>query len=134
MMNYINEKVSYLKGLTEGLGINDSTKEGKILLHMVDVLDDISEALEGLVEAQNDLEDYVEVIDEDLSDLEEDVYDDVDDLDDIDFCEIECPECGEIVYADMEMLDEDNCITCPNCEQKIEVDFSYHGDDDDCDC
>ncbi|RBP46668.1 CD1247 N-terminal domain-containing protein [Garciella nitratireducens] len=133
-MNYINEKVSYLKGLTEGLGISDSTKEGKVLLHIVDVLDDISEALEGLVEAQNDLEDYVEVIDEDLSDLEEEIYDDMEDLEDIDFCEIECPECGEIVYVDIDMLDENNHITCPNCEQEIEVDFSCDCDNEDCNC
>lgn len=127
-MEYINEKVAYLKGLSEGLGIDDSTNEGKILLHIIDTLDDITEALDGVIESHNDLEGYVEVIDEDLADLEDDIYDDLDD--DIDFCQIECPECGEIVYVDMDMLDEDNHLACPNCDQDIEIDFSCDSDDD----
>lgn len=36
------ESVSYLKGLAEGLGIDDSTKEGKLLSAIVDVLDDMA--------------------------------------------------------------------------------------------
>src|SRR5690554_6623272 len=132
-MDYIQEKVAYLKGLTEGLGLNESTSEGKVLLHIVEILDDMADALEGLAEAQEELEEYVEVMDEDLSDLEDDLYDD--DLEDeIDFCQVECPECGEIVYVDIDMLDEENKITCPNCEEELEVDLSCCCDDDQCDC
>ena len=35
------EKVAYLKGLAEGLGIDDSTKEGKVLKLIIDILDDV---------------------------------------------------------------------------------------------
>ncbi|MCR1897986.1 hypothetical protein NSA47_03155 [Irregularibacter muris] len=131
-MDYINEKVAYLRGLAEGLGLNESTNEGKVILHMVDILDDISDVLEGLTEAQNDLEDYMEVIDEDLAEIEEDFYD-LDDEDEIDFCQVECPECGEIVFVDMDMLDEENAITCPNCQEEMEVDLTSC-EDDDCEC
>ena len=55
-MDYIREQVAYLRGLTEGLGISEETNEGKVLLHIVEILDDISDALEGLADAQEDLE------------------------------------------------------------------------------
>ena len=46
----VAEKVSYIKGLAEGLGVDDSTKEGKVLAAIVDVLDDIAAAgqLQGI--------------------------------------------------------------------------------------
>ena len=84
---------------------------------------------------RQELEEYVEVMDEDLADLEDDVYEDGLE-EEIDFCEIECPECGEMVYVDMDMLDEENKIICPNCEEEIDIDLSCCCDDDhdQCDC
>ncbi len=38
----ITEKVAYLKGLAEGLGLDAQTKEGKILQTVIDVLDDMA--------------------------------------------------------------------------------------------
>ena len=37
----VSEKVAYLKGLAEGLGIKDSTNEGKLMLAVIDVLESI---------------------------------------------------------------------------------------------
>ena len=51
-MDYIKEKVAYLQGLAEGLKIEESSAEGKVLFHIIDVLDDITDALDGLAEAQ----------------------------------------------------------------------------------
>jgi hypothetical protein len=44
-MENMKEKVSYLKGLSDGLGITHDTKEGKLLLAIIDVLDDMSIAV-----------------------------------------------------------------------------------------
>ena len=38
----ITEKVSYIKGLAEGLNLDESSKEGKVLLAIIDALDDIA--------------------------------------------------------------------------------------------
>ena len=35
----VSEKVAYLKGLADGLGIKDSTNEGKLMLAVIDVLE-----------------------------------------------------------------------------------------------
>jgi hypothetical protein len=41
-MDTIKEKVSYIRGLTDGLEINNSTKEGKVIKAIIDVLEDIA--------------------------------------------------------------------------------------------
>lgn len=74
-MEYLYQKVSYLRGLAEGLGIDEKSKEGKLLLHMVNTLEDFAEVIDEVSEDYNDLEQYVNYIDEDLSDVEDELYD-----------------------------------------------------------
>lgn len=108
-MSQLRERVSYLQGLIEGLDISDSTKEGKAIRVISDVLKEMAQAIEELAEAQDDLEDYVESIDEDLSDVEEEVYGE-------DFVEIECPNCGELLKIETSVLDDPETeIVCPAC-------------------
>ena len=68
------ESVSYLKGLAEGLGIDDSTKEGKLLSAIVDVLDDMAAEIADIEETADEQAELLDIIDEDLGSLEEDVY------------------------------------------------------------
>lgn len=133
------KKLAYLKGLAEGLNISDETAEGKLLLKLLDAVKDIAEELENLSDEHEELELKVDEIDEDLADLEDFVYDDEDDdfnddddFDDFDddddeFFEIECPNCGEDVLVDFDMLDDEKGIVCPNCHESITLEF----DDDD---
>lgn len=137
-MKYINEKVSYLKGLCDGLEIQDSSKEGKVLIKIVEILEDMTDALAGLDEAYEDLEDYVELVDEDLMEVEDEVYDlDFLDDDDDDFYEVQCPHCGEDFITNFDELEEDDFeIDCPYCGHIVEIDTTECdcGDDCDCDC
>ncbi|MBC7087253.1 MAG: hypothetical protein H5T96_02055 [Tissierellales bacterium] len=75
-MDYLAQKVAYLKGLADGLGIDESTKEGKLLLSIVETLEDFSDVIGDLIDDHLDLEEYVNFIDEDLADVEEDIYGD----------------------------------------------------------
>ena len=36
----LTEKVAYLKGLVEGIGVDETTNQGKIMKAVLDVLDD----------------------------------------------------------------------------------------------
>lgn len=86
-MDYLFQKVSYLQGLADGLEVDETTNEGKLLLQIIDVLGEFAEVLDEVIEDQVDLEDYVNFIDEDLADLEDEIYeidDDYEDYDDID--------------------------------------------------
>ena len=71
----------------------------------------------------------------DIMKLNDDDYDDDDyDSDGNDYFEIQCPNCGEDVMIDFDMIDDDNAIVCPNCHEEIELEFDCDCDDDDCDC
>ena len=112
------EKVAYLKGLMAGLELEPDKKETKVLNAIADVLDDII-----------DIGDQVDGIDEDLTSLEDDFYDEEDDdedEEDDDFFEIKCPNCGEELYIDGDILDE-GALECPKCGRVIK----FHPD---CDC
>ena len=73
-MEHLYERVSYLKGLAEGLGINEESKEGKLLVHIVDALEDFADAIVELAEDQEEIVEYVEFMDEDLTDIEEEIF------------------------------------------------------------
>ena len=82
-MKNILQRIAYVQGLADGLGIEDTSKEGQILLELVDVVAELAEVVDEKFE---DLESYVDVVEEDLAELEDYVYeeDDFDDYDDFD--------------------------------------------------
>lgn len=137
----ICEKIAYIKGLAEGLSLDDTTKEGKILLAIIDLLDDITEEICDIEDGCDELMEQIDAVDEDLSSLEEIIYDedcdcDCDDCDcdcDDEVYEIECPACNDIIYLDAEMLEEEG-MTCPNCGTELEFDFDCDCCEDCCDC
>jgi hypothetical protein len=124
-MNYLYEKVSYLRGLADGMEINDGTKEGKLLLNILDVLEDFADSMVELNDEVTDLDSYVETIDEDLAEVETELFGDFDEFDeddDIDFIEIECPGCGEIICLEDDLIDDamdESQVICPSCHEKI---------------
>ncbi len=106
-MDYLHQKVAFLKGLAEGLDIEDSSKEGKLLLHIISTFDEFADVIEDLIETNRELEEYISYIDEDLTDVEEEVfefYDDYDEYDDDDCqcMEIECPSCEDELQDSLE--------------------------------
>lgn len=119
-MEYLFERVAYLRGLCDGSGISEETKEGKVLLELVDILGEFADAIVEQTDKLDELEEYAEAIDEDLSDLEEDFYDDLEDEDGLEFIELSCPSCGEEIEIDEDLLyDEESDILCPVCNEVI---------------
>ncbi len=84
-MDQLFDKIAYIKGLSDGLDISEDTKEGKLLVKIVDILDEMVSAIDDLYVANEQMEEYIEFIDEDLSDLEEEVFGIVDYEDDEEF-------------------------------------------------
>lgn len=74
-MKEIIRRVSYLKGLSDGLDLNKETTEGKLLVEIIDVLEEFSFALEDLAFRQDLTIENLEEIDDDLLNLEDYVYD-----------------------------------------------------------
>lgn len=117
-MSVLSEKVAYLKGLFEGAEFSEKDKETKIFRAIIDVLGELSGEVADLDERIDDVESVLDEVDEDLADLEDDYYGDDEEDEEDDFVELECPNCGETVYFDMNMLDSDDLV-CPNCDTVI---------------
>ena len=111
----LNERVSYLRGLAEGTGIKEDTNEGKLLTNIIDVLDEMAQAIAELETSQAELDEYVETIDEDLADIEDEVFGEEEDDED-DF--------------DEDIFDEEDDIVCPNCNETIYSEEGYDTDED----
>lgn len=132
----IAEKVAYLKGMFDGMELDaGKSKEAKLISSVLDVLEDIAGALDEYDDKFEAVEEEIDALSDDLADVEEFVYEDddedEDDEDEDDFFEIECPNCGEPLEIDDEVLEE-GTIQCPNCEQKFVLDLS--DEDDECGC
>ena len=134
----LNKKAAYLQGLVDGLGIDDTTKEGKIIKAMSTLLGEMAEIIESVDEDLSRAYDQINDLSDELEDLEADLYeDDEDDEDDESedaededtdgdedandddiasepFYEVACPNCGETVYVSEDDLDagEANCAHC----------------------
>lgn len=136
-MGFVKEKVAYLQGLTKGLEVNEQSSEGKLLVNIIDVLDDFAEEFESMTDAHEDLEEYVTTIDEDLTELEDEIYEESS-YDDDGYVEVECPTCHDQVAFESDVLhdDKDLEITCPSCGTVVyesvcegdDVSESYHDD------
>ncbi len=156
-----SEKVAYLKGLTEGLGITDKNKEGKLFTVITDILAELATDIEDLAENAWDLGEAIDQVSDDLSELEDLVYDELDldydedydydedeDEDDFDGCgcgcgcgddeepmfyEVTCPACENTITIDEDVLML-GAIDCPGCSERLEFLDPFSCDDEDCDC
>ena len=123
----ILEKVAYMKGLAEGLGLDTKSKEGRLLTVMIDILDDIALELQDIREDQSEMEECLDAVSDDLSDVESYIYEmdgEYEDEDDEDeeVYETTCPNCEEEIFFDETIL-ADGCVECPNCGEKLEFDL-----------
>lgn len=121
----VSEKVAYLKGLAEGLGLDEKSKEAKLFAAVIEVLEEVSDELEELEDEICELEEGVDAVSDDLSDVEEALYEelDEDEDDDEDCYATTCPTCEEEIFFDDSILEEGEVI-CPNCGEKLEFDLS----------
>ena len=112
----VTEKAAYLRGLAEGLDLDEKKDETKLFKAMMDVIDDLALTVSDLEDELALVTEQLDAVDEDLDELEQYVYDDECDDEDDDVYEVECPACGETVYFD------------GACGEKLEFDL------DGCDC
>ena len=149
-MSKMSEKVAYLKGLAEGMGVSGESREDKLMLAVIDALEAFAQQGEETAQKLDELEQYVEEIDSDVSDLEEALFseDDEDDEDEDDedddeddggedddgLIEYECPHCGTVIFFDEEAFDMEEEHLCPNCHRPVfdeDDDGDKGGDDSD---
>ena len=134
----LTEKMSYLKGLLDGLEIDTTTKEGKLLIQMTEVMQEMVNCVDDLQTQVDDLTELCDILDSDLGDVEEDLYDfddcdcddccDDDDEDEEEF-EVECPLCNTPFTVDAETA-LNGTVPCPNCGEMLEFEVEEAEDDE----
>ena len=99
----IVEKAAYLKGLTEGLGIDPASRDGKLWAALNELLSDMAHEIEDLQSGSLDFADTLDEFGDELSYLEE-LTCDLDRPEDMDdeFCSGDCESCEYDCFSDEE--------------------------------
>ncbi len=133
-MSKLTDRISFLKGMAAGMKLNMDKDSNKLMLEMLTVMGEMAEEMAAMTEAHNDLNEYVESIDDDLADLEETLFgeedgeideemaegdEDEDDLGDDDLIVYACPHCGNEIEFSASDVDFDEDFLCPACDKPI---------------
>ena len=143
----IVEKAAYLKGLTEGLGVDPESRDGKLWSALNDLLSDMAHEIEDLQAASMDHAEVIDDICEDLRHLEKladefgdfDGFEDFDEFEDFEGDDEEDDKVYALsAYGRAGSFDEDAAeyeedeeveydgvmydVTCPSCGEEISFD------------
>lgn len=129
----ISEKVAYIQGLYDGLGLDEKKSgEARILSEVLDVLREVGQQLEGMDAAMDQFDEELDTLEDNVAELEDAVFEDEDEEDGDfdgfdsedteDFFEIPCPTCGEDLLVDDEALAA-GVVDCPVCGGKFALSF-----------
>lgn len=144
-----SEALGYLKGLIDGLDLDENSKETKVFKAIIDVLENLNDDVLDITEEMDIVEEQIDDIDDDLAMLEEFVYDDDEfecdgDCEGCDGCdfddddefedyveyEIQCPNCNAEFAVDEDTVLEGS-LECPNCGEILQ--FEYEEDEEEID-
>ena len=90
-MDYLYEKIAYLKGLAEGVELDSDSKESKLFGALIDIIEEMADIIEDLDDEQVEINEYLELMDEDLTTVEEEIFGDFS-YDDVELFEDELEE------------------------------------------
>ena len=133
-MSKLTDRISYLKGMAAGMKLNMEKDSNKLMLEMLGVMGEMAEEMAAMTEAHNDLNEYVESIDDDLAELEETLFgedegemdgeegdeeDEDIELGEDDLIVYACPHCGHDIEFHASDVDFDEDFLCPECQKPI---------------
>ena len=112
-MANLRERASYIRGLAEGMQLDQNTNEGKLLGVIIELLNDMASSIEEVEAEHAKLSNYVDDIEEIVTDLENTLDDlleddDDDDEDDDDDDEDDDDDDGDWVFEDDDDDDDED--------------------------
>ena len=140
-MSNLTDRASFLKGLAQGMQLSEDSNDGKLLSEIIEVLGEMANEMEKLQEAHDELNEYVESIDDDLADMEEAIFGEEEDDEDEDgdvtddedgdgeTISYTCPHCGHEMEFNAADVDFDEDVLCPACKKPVFPE--YEPDDED---
>ena len=115
----LNAKAAYIRGMMKGMEFDPTTQEGKIIVAMMDLLEEMADVV-----SEHD------AIDEDMDDLVDSIFGDDDEDEDEDedddgafetSYEVTCPNCGTVNIVDEDTLMDSDKIVCAECGAAFDV-------------
>lgn len=128
----LTEKIAYMKGLLDGMELDGSTKEGKAILQMAEVMEEMGVYIDDLQSQVDELTELCDLLDKDLGEVETDLYcdddediefdDDDDEDDDFALGEVLPADYDDFAYDDDEDFDEvQYVVNCPSCDETVNL-------------
>ena len=134
----LTEKIAYMKGLLDGMELDGSTKEGKAILQMADVMEEMGVYIDDLQSQVDELTELCDLLDKDLGDVETDLYCDDDDFDDDDddfdldddddedndfrIGKVLPADYDDFAYEDSDDYDNEiYIVNCPSCDEAVNI-------------
>ncbi len=115
-MSKLSEQVFYLRGLCNGLDFDGTTKEGRVLLAVINALDVAAAEAQEMRQEIEDVSGLVDDVSMDVLKLMDNRHADEDEeADTTGYLELSCPKCHQKVYIERETFDITQGQTCPLC-------------------
>ena len=117
----LNAKAAYIRGMMKGMEFDPTTQEGKIIVAMMDLLEEMADVVSEHDDALDQAFDELDAIDEDMDDLVDNIFGDDDEDEDEDedddgafetSYEVTCPNCGTVNIVDEDTLMDSDKIVC----------------------
>lgn len=121
-MSLLEKVLELLSNLDRKISSSESYDKS-VLLDLVKALTIVTTELSELKDSYEELEQYINSIDEDLGEIEamitnEEEYEE-DSFSEDEFIQEECSNCKETIYIDKEIYSDKNSFQCPNCHNLI---------------
>lgn len=109
----LRERIAYLQGLSSGLRLKDKNEEGRLLVYTIDIMEQLLDVVEHLREEQNEINEYLSILDSDLENIEKEKAITGQNR-------LQCMECSEEISPTVNFFGDDydagiGNSTCPSC-------------------
>jgi len=128
-MSDLTAKAAYLRGLADGMKLDDGKDCNKLILSIIEFLSESAERIDELDSEVGFLSDSIDEMDDELDEIAE-IFAEIggdcggcgEHCDDNKF-EVACPTCKKNIALNMEDFDDE--ALCPFCGEEIEFDFDF---------
>lgn len=135
-MSKLTDRASYLKGLAEGMKLNIEKDANRLIVEIIQLLNETTDRLDAVEEELEDMDDYMADMEGDVAALKDRIFGDDDpemheEFDDEDErITYPCPSCGKILQFRTRDVDFSEDYRCPSCEEPVFPELADDDEDD----
>lgn len=124
-MNSLMSEIDSINKSISGLDLININKDVKdILFSLTKIVYQLSNKIEKIEEIQEEINEYVTVLDENLGNIEDELYgfqEEDGEFNSFDYIDVCCNNCNETLAVEKTLVNNENEILCPNCRTSINL-------------